>query len=185
MADDSIPFPCIVKPADSSGSKGVTRVNERGLLREAIEKARDESLTREFMIEGFIEAAGHPSDADALSVNGELVVFSMDDQWFDEKAANIYAPAAFSFPSTMPDWAQKELKSELQRLMQLLDMKTCIYNIEVRLGIDSKPYIMECTPRAGGNRLAEVLRYSSGIDIITASVRGALGLEIDKLPDQI
>ena len=40
---------------------------------------------------------------------------------------------------------------------------------------------MEVSPRAGGNRLAEMLRYATGQDIIRASVQGALGLPIDPL----
>ena len=34
---------------------------------------------------------------------------------------------------------------------------------------------MECTPRGGGNRLCEMLRYATGVDLITAQVRAAVG----------
>ena len=34
---------------------------------------------------------------------------------------------------------------------------------------------MECSPRGGGNRLAEMLRYATGVDLITNSVRAAIG----------
>ena len=54
-------------------------------------------------------------------------------------------------------------------------MKTTIYNIESRVGTNGKPYIMEVTPRGGGNRLAEMLRFATGVDMITAAVRAAVG----------
>jgi hypothetical protein len=54
-------------------------------------------------------------------------------------------------------------------------MKTSIYNIEVRECTDGKAYIMECSPRGGGNRLAEMLRYATGVDLITNAVRAAVG----------
>ena len=57
-------------------------------------------------------------------------------------------------------------------------MKTSIYNIEVREGRDGKAYIMEVSPRGGGNRLAEVLRYAAGVDLITNAVRAAVGDEV-------
>ena len=54
-------------------------------------------------------------------------------------------------------------------------MDTSIYNIETRIGTNGKPYIMEVSPRGGGNRLAEVLRYATGVDMITACTRAAVG----------
>ena len=54
-------------------------------------------------------------------------------------------------------------------------MKTGIYNIETCVGVDGKPYIMELTPRGGGNRLCEMLRYATGVDLITAITRAIVG----------
>ena len=54
-------------------------------------------------------------------------------------------------------------------------MKTSIYNIETRESHNGKAYIMEVSPRGGGNRLAEVLRYATGVDLITNAVRAAIG----------
>ena len=34
---------------------------------------------------------------------------------------------------------------------------------------------MECSPRGGGNRLAEMLRYATGVDLIKNAVRAAIG----------
>ena len=59
--------------------------------------------------------------------------------------------------------------------MTLLGMKTSIYNVETRIGIDGKPYIMEVSPRGGGNRLAEMVRFATGVDLITNAVRAAVG----------
>jgi hypothetical protein len=67
------------------------------------------------------------------------------------------------------------LRSELQRLISLLGMRTSIYNIETRVGTDGKPYIMEVSPRGGGNRLSEMIRYATGNDLIENAVRAAVG----------
>ena len=37
---------------------------------------------------------------------------------------------------------------------------------------------MEVSPRGGGNRLAEMLRYATGVDLITNAVRAAVGDEV-------
>ena len=58
-------------------------------------------------------------------------------------------------------------------------MKSSIYNIETRECTNGKAYIMECSPRGGGNRLAEMIRYMTGVDMITNIVKSALGMELD------
>lgn len=177
---DSVLFhwPVIVKPTDSAGSKGVNRVDDPAKLREAIEYALSFSRGKEFIIEDFITQHGFSSDTDSFSVDGELKFVSFNSQRFDTNAENPYTPAAYSWPSSMTAEHQAELRLELQRLITLLGLKTSIYNIETREGTDGKAYIMECSPRGGGNRLAECLEYATGVKLVENAVRAAMGMEI-------
>ena len=84
----------------------------------------------------------------------------------------------------MPQWAQDELKGELQRLIDLLGLKTALYNIESRLCTDGKTYIMEMSPRGGGNRLSEVLHMATGVNLIRGIVMASVGLEPDCVCDK-
>lgn len=174
-------YPVIVKPTDSAGSKGVTRVDYEEQLSSAIDTAFSHSISKHIIIEEFIEKQGCSSDSDCFSVDGKLVFVSFNAQHFDVNAANPYTPAAYSWPSTFTKEQENYLTNELQRLINLLGMKTLVYNIETRIGINGKPYIMEVTPRGGGNRLCEMLRYATGVDMITAVTRHMVGDSIDKI----
>lgn len=171
-------WPVIVKPVDAAGSKGVARVDHSDYLGAAVKNALQFSRTKSFIIEEFIEKVGHSSDTDCFSVEGNLIFTSFCNQMFDEKAENPYVPSAYSWPSTMPNEIQMELQSELQRLISLLKLNTSIYNIETRQGVDGKAYIMEVSPRGGGNRLAEMLHYATGVDLVTNAVRASVGDEL-------
>ena len=173
---DLFHWPVIVKPTDSAGSKGVNRVDRPEQLRGAIDYALSFSREKEFIIEDFITQQGYSSDTDSFSVNGELKFVSFNSQHFDANAENPYTPAAFSWPSSMTKEHQEELASEIQRLISLLGLGTSIYNIETREGTDGKAYIMECSPRGGGNRLAECLEYATGVKLVENAVRAALGM---------
>ena len=127
-------WPVIVKPTDSAGSKGVTKVNAPEELEEAVKTAFEHSLSRHIIIEDFIDKQGCSSDCDCFSINGRLEFVSFSAQRFD-----------------------------------------AVYNIETRIGTDGKPYIMEVSPRGGGNRLSEMIRYITGMDLITAAVQAAVG----------
>lgn len=174
-------WPVIVKPTDSAGSKGVTRVDTPKNLEKSIRYALSYSPSEEFIIEDFIMQHGYPSDTDSFSIDGELKFVSFNCQRFDCNAKNPYTPAAYSWPSSMTSKHQEELKNEIQRLLKLLKMKTAVYNIETREGTDGKAYIMEVSPRGGGNRLSECLHYATGVDMITNMVKYSVGLPVDEI----
>ena len=178
-------WPMIVKPVDSAGSKGVTRVDGPGELAAAIAHAKEFSLCGDFIIEEFITQQGFSSDTDCFSVDGVLRYCSFDEQHFDAHADNPYTPAAYAWPSTMPAWAQTELRNELQRLITLLGLGTGLYNIETRLGTNGKTYIMEVSPRGGGNRLSEVLSMAAETNLVANAVRAAVGLPVDEMRDPV
>lgn len=178
----SFNFPVIVKPVDAAGSKGVTKVESIEQLKPALDEAMRFSLkAKEIIVEDYIESKGFASDTDSFSINSDLQFVSFNNQFFDAKAKNPYTPAAYSWPALMDQRHQKELANELKRLVRLLKLGTSIYNIEVRVGKDDKPYIMEVSPRGGGNRLSEMLRHASGTDLISLAVRSAIGEPIEEL----
>lgn len=169
------PWPIIVKPTDAAGSKGVTRVDKAEDLKPALEYAMEHSISGHIIVEEFIDKQGCSSDTDSFSEDGKLKFVSFCAQRFDAEATNPYTPAAYSWPSTFTKEQEEYLTSEIQRLITLLNLKTCVYNIEVRVAPNGKPYIMELTPRGGGNRLCEMLRYATGVDMITAITRAMVG----------
>lgn len=178
---DQFGYPIIVKPTDSAGSKGVTRVDKYEELKTSIEYAFEHSISGHIIIEQFIEKKGCSSDTDSFSLNGKLKFVSFNAQRFDDNAVNPYTPAAYSWPSTFTKEEENYLTSEIQRLLSLLKMNTSVYNIETRIGIDNKPYIMELTPRGGGNRLSEMLRYATGVDLIKACVCASVGDDVSEI----
>ena len=179
---DYFNWPVIVKPVDSAGSKGVTKVDDPKDLSKAIAHALDESHNGHFIVEDFLELDGYQSSADCFSVEGALVYSDYSDQLFDKDAANPYTPALEIWPSTMSKEHQNYLSDELQRLLKLLDCGTGLYNVESRVCKNGKAYIMEVSPRAGGNRIAELQRIGTGIDLIEAEVLEAVG---EPLPNNI
>lgn len=182
---DYFDWPVIVKPVDSAGSKGVTRVDDPAKLPEAIEIALEEGHNGHFIIEDFITFKGFHTDGDFFTVDGRIVFGPFADQLFDTHAVNPYTPAMLIWPATMSEADNKALHEDLQRLMDVLDMKTGIYNIEVCIGANGKPYIMEVSPRGGGCRIAEIqnMAYGENADLIENEIRKAVGLPLTKIEE--
>ncbi len=182
---DYFNWPVIVKPVDSAGSKGVTKVNCIEDLTSAIETALESSISKRFIIEDFLDKIGAQSSADIFTVDGKLVYPAYSDQLFDPKAANPYTPAIEIWPSTMEQKYQLDLTEQLQRLFTLLGMKSGIYNVESRVCSNNKAYIMEVSPRGGGNRIAELQDMATGQSLIRAEIQKALSIPMDIISEPI
>ncbi|MBO4807323.1 MAG: ATP-grasp domain-containing protein [Paludibacteraceae bacterium] len=178
---DYFDWPVIVKPVDSAGSKGVTKVEEKADLAAAIEFALSESHNGHFIIEDFLEKEGLSSGSESFVVDGKLLYNGFYDQYFDKEAVNPYAPSAEIWPSSKDQKCLDEIRLELQRLFTLLRVTTGLFNVEWRVCKNGKAYLMEVSPRAGGNRLAEILNYAADVNIIEAEVRKAVGLPIQEI----
>jgi len=182
LADtDWVKWPMIVKPTDSAGSKGVKRVDGIEDYELAVDNAFACSLSKHIIVEQFIEKVGCSSDCDCFLQDGKWKVITFNSQRFDNFASNPYTPAGFSWPSTFTHEQELYLSDELQRLMTLLKMNSSVFNVETRVGVDGNPYIMECSPRGGGNRLCEMVRNALGYDLIKAQIQCSVGIPVDDL----
>ena len=181
---DYFTWPVIVKPVDSAGSKGVTKVEKLEDLPDAIQTALDNGHNGQFIIEDFLSFESYHSSTDPFTVDGELKYISFSDQLFDKDADNPYTPAFIIWPTTMKQEYQDYLSSELQRLMNLLHMKTGIYNIESVVGVGGIPYIMEVSPRGGGCKIAELQEMSVGVKVIENEIRKAVDMPLLPIEEQ-
>lgn len=178
---DFFNWPVIVKPVDSAGSKGVTKVEHKTDLENAIRIALDASISKKFIIEEFLDIAGFQSSADIFTINGKIVYPAYSDQLFDKDAENPFTPAIEIWPATMKPEFQDNLTTQLQRLFNLLRVKSGIYNVESRVCTNGKAYIMEVSPRGGGNRIAELQALATGQNLIQNEIKKSLGMPMDAL----
>lgn len=169
-------FPVIVKPVDSSGSKGVARIN--GLDDSVTEKfsaAMKFSRGGRIIIEEFVDMLGYQIAGDGLSIDGKLVFRYFANDHFNASCINPFVPISASFPYNMPDNVQDKIHNEIQRLLTLLDMKTCTYNFDMRIDQDYNVYLMEVAPRDGGNYIPQVIQYATSVNLVEISVKAAMG----------
>lgn len=178
---DYFTWPVIVKPVDSAGSKGVTKVDNPSGLRDAIKTALNGSHCASFIVEDFLEFESCHSSTDPFTIDGKLCAVSYSDQLFDKEAENPYTPVFIIWPSTMEQKHQDYLTGEIQRLMDLLHVKTGIYNIETVIGKGGVPYIMEVSPRGGGCKIAELQELAFGANLIENEVRKALDMPLTEI----
>ncbi len=172
-------FPVISKPVDSSGSKGVVKIEQIEDIEEKLSYSMSYSHAGRIVVEEFVEKLGYQIAGDGLSVDGELVFRCFANDHFNPECVNPFVPISASFPYNMPGWIQDKVHSEIQRLLTLLNMGTCTYNFDLRIDKDYNVYLMEAAPRDGGNYIPQIIKYATGVDLVEYAIRAAMGELID------
>ncbi len=173
-------FPVIVKPVDSSGSKGISQIEQNdSRLMVKLSDAMSFSRKKQIILEEFVEKYGYQIAGDGLSIEGKLVFRYFANDHFNANCVNPFVPMAASFPYNMPEHVHDKVHAEIQRLISLLGMKTCTYNFDIRIDHDYNVYLMEIAPRDGGNYIPQVIQHATGVNLVELSVKAALGEHIN------
>lgn len=171
-------MPVMVKPVDSSASRGVSKVNSLDLLQEKVENALRFSQVKRFIIEEYVENYGYQVEGDAFSVDGQLVFRCFANGHFVSKSLNPenpFAPTGPSWPSNMPEHIQNKIHIEIQRLLSLLNMRTGAFNFDIKIDDQENVYFMDMGARNGGHLIPHVTKYATGVDMIEYTIKAALG----------
>lgn len=172
----SLNKPAMVKPSDSNGSKGASRVTNLEEFEQAFDKALSFSRQKVVVVEEFLVRSGHQIAGDSFIVDGKLAFTGFMNEHFDD-ACNPLVPVGESYPSCLSADLKKKATQEIERLMQLLDMKFGAINMDFIVDEKGDIYIIEIGPRNGGNLITDILQRATGADLAKATVQAALGLD--------
>jgi len=172
--------PVIVKPADSSGSKGVSKQSAINDFEDSFNNALNYSIAKIVVIEDFIEKAIYEMDGDGFVWQGKLAFRCFGNQHNDLEC-NPYVPMGISFPYIQEKSLQQKAHDQIESILTKLGMRVGGLNIEYLTNKTGNIYILEIGPRSGGNLIPEVIKISTGVDLIAYSVDGAIGKDCSDL----
>ncbi|MBQ3138985.1 MAG: ATP-grasp domain-containing protein [Ruminococcus sp.] len=168
-------LPVIIKPVDSSGSKGATVLRNWDNLNEALEFAFSFSRSKRIIIEEYIEKA-HPYliGGDIFIWNGKVIMWGLLNCHRDS-AVNSLVPVGKSYPPELSDEALNAVKDTLQAMVDKLDINSGAMNVELVVDKNGKVWPIDVGPRNGGNMIPDLLGYIFGIDVVEMTVKAAMG----------
>ncbi len=176
-------FPVVVKPVDSSGSKGVSVVYEESQLSSAYAAALKYSRAKKVLLEEYVEKDGYQIAGDGFVYDGQLKFRCFANEHFDLDC-NPLVPIGESFPYIGDEQTHGRMHDEVQRLLTMLNMRQGALNFDIRLDTRGDVHLMEIGPRNGGNLIPEVTHHITGIDMVKYTVDAALGLDCKDLQMQ-
>ncbi len=168
-------LPVIVKPVDSSGSKGATVLNNWDNLKEALEFAFSFSRGHRVIVEEFIEKK-HPYlvGGDIFVVDGKIELWGLLNCHRDGMV-NPLVPVGKSYPLSLDKEDELAVRKTLQTMVDKLDIKCGAMNVELIVDKAGRVWPIDVGPRNGGNMIPELLGYIFGVDVVELTIRAAMG----------
>lgn len=170
---DEFNFPLICKPIDSSGSKGVSIINDVNNYKNSIDYAFYESNKKTIIIEEYIE--GRELSVESISNDGEHYILALTDKVINGK------PNFVEIEHHQPAILNKKLKSLIKEtainVLNAVDLKHGASHIELIINKNEEVYIIEIGSRMGGDFIGSHLTpLSTGYDYLEGVINVALGI---------
>ena len=163
-------YPLIVKTVDSSGSRGITRIDSAGQLPAAIESVKKVTRKDYYLIEEFI--TGTDFGAQAMISHGKVLFLLPHGNY--QFRGDTGVPAGHYVSFEMEPDALADLEEQMMRAIRGIGLDNCAVNADLILK-DGKTYLVEIAGRSGATGLSELNSVYYGFDLYEQIILLALG----------
>jgi len=158
VAMNSIYLPCIIKPIDLGGGKGISVVSEEKDLKLAIENAFKYSKLKKIVIEDYVEGTLHSF---SCFIDDKKVIFYFADNEFS--SVNPYGVSLSSSPSNNFDLVRSILIEQTEKIAEIYNLSNGLLHLQY-LRNTQDITIIEFTRRTPGDWYGTPVRLSTGIN---------------------
>ncbi len=173
-----LPFPYIIKPVDSSDTKGVFYIKDnRDFKEKALESLR---YTRcdTLIAEAFVHSEICNLHGDGFVLNGTLIFMALGKLMYYSNSTNL-KPSATWYPGDVDSQWHLEAERQINIIIKAAGFENGPINIEARADASGKLYIMEVGPRSGGGMTPQTITHAYGFDMLKATFDWLEGNEIN------
>jgi biotin carboxylase len=168
----SMKLPLIVKPADRSGSLGVTKVENLDTLKDAIDNALACSFKKQTMVEEFV--GGREISVEFISYQGKHYPLQITDKV--TTGAPHFVELEHHQPSTLSAEMYAKIYTITEKALQALSITNGASHSEYKINEDGDIYVIEIGGRMGGDFIgSDLVRLSTGYDFVKGVIEVALG----------
>lgn len=172
-------LPVIIKPVDSSGSKGTTVLRSWDGINEALDFAFSFSRSHRLIVEEFIEKKHEYLIGGDIFVNdGKVIMWGLLNCHRDN-SVNPLVPVGKSYPLKLEKEDVFAVQQTLVKMVNELGLKFGSVNVELVVDKNNKVFPIDVGPRAGGNMIPDLLGMIFNVNIVEMAILTAMGEKIN------
>lgn len=173
-----VQFPCIMKPIDNAGSRGVVLIHNMDELENSYGYSVRESHNGGVIIEEYLQ--GFEVSVEIMVVKGEPVVLQITDKI--TTGAPHFVEMGHTQPSRLSKECQNSISDLAKRAVKAVGINCGPAHVEIML-TPNGPKMVELGARMGGDCItSHLVPLSTGIDMVRATIEIACGIEPDITP---
>lgn len=170
-------YPIIVKPRDSSGSRGVQLCSTPKELQKSIKEALSYSKQEEVLVEEFID--GKEYSVESIHYKGRNIVIQITEKLTTEFPYNV--ELGHIGPAEIDTGTKKEITDLIEKISIALKFENCASHTELKISSRGIK-IIETSPRLGGDFItSKLVPLSTGINMERLLITMALNLPLPSL----
>jgi biotin carboxylase len=173
-AAEAVGFPAVLKPADSSGQRGVFRLGSFDDLEAHLHAALAASTSAEAIFERYHE--GTEVNTLLVANRGDVRLITASDR-MRPNGIGFGVALAHVYPSTFFGDVLEEAERVAIAAVHALGLRDGIAYPQLLVARDGVR-VIEVAARIPGGQMGEIPRVGTGIDLVEVAVRQALGLEV-------
>jgi len=172
-------FPCVLKPADSGGQRGVFRLESTDDLEARFADALSFSRSGETIVEEFVD--GTEMNAMAVVRDGVVTQLTLSDR-HRPPGPGFAVGWIHAYPAALNGNGTAEAEALVERTVQALGLRHGIAFPQLIAGRDGRILMIEVAARIPGGQMADLVRHAVGVDLVEVALRFALG---EPVPDEL
>jgi cysteine synthase A len=178
----TIGLPCVVKPADDSGSNDVLlchtvdeAVAQAARILAVTTNVRGQPTAGTVLVERYLdgpEFSVEMFDGDLVGITAKQVTGA---PWFVEHQ--------HIFPANLPPATAEELAATVRQALKATGLERGAAHVEAK-STGTSPAIVEINARLAGGMIPELIRHATGIDLLEQQLRTFAGLPVNLTPSR-
>ena len=170
-------YPLIVKPVDSSASRGVTKVNDYIELKDAIKEALTYSKNGNAIIEQFLEGAEY--SVESLTQNGKTEIIAITEKTTRGMNNSYFVEDRHVIPANISIKEKQKIESLVLKAIKVIGIDNCGTHTEIKL-TRKGPIIIEIGARLGGDYItSDLVPLSTGVNMLENVINISIGCKIN------
>lgn len=160
---ENLTLPCVIKPVDSSGSRGVSFMTSHDQIKSCCSFALEQSRAKKVIIEEKIE--GILVSVDAIVVDGKAeVLLIIDNAMFSDKLGLF---RKMTYPSVIIPAAKEKIITVMQQIAEAFQLENTPLFVQFIVTGSGEVYVLELSARVAGGSKPYLIPRLSNVDLVS------------------
>lgn len=170
-------YPLIIKPVDSSASRGVRKVDSLSELKIGYTEAAKYSQSGEVILEEYLE--GPEYSVESLSQNGKVTIIAITEKKTNGDLEKYFVEDRHTIPANISNSHQEDIIKMVSVAVEAIGLDNCAAHTELKL-TEKGPIIIEIGARLGGDFItSDIVPLATGVDMLKNVISISLGININ------